>query len=439
MFHFRQVPCRRFVFSPLLTALASLFVLAPRSADAQHPHPGLTDVVELCDQNAAHPSDPEAPGPGVRPSLTSHENHCEAAAYENPDVPRFRYQRARVALWTYHREGVRAVAPLAALRELKEQGYVAARYTLAQYYVVDERYPQALEEYRELWQLLEDPVGLLGMATMTERGWGVPRDADGALALYAQAADAGQLRAQTLLGLRYLGGRGVPQNDQRAAAYLVAAAEQGDPFAQTYVGFLFREGRGVAVDTARSVEMFTRAADAAYWGHEQAIAQAEMGFAYLDGNGVMKDDEQARRYLWSARVKGHERAKLQAALMMAAGRGFSDGMEMARREISSLRVEARNPVVKQTAVALFDTWCGSGRGPMPDGCMARPFTWGDLEPDDDDRLAKALLLMAMLPLFLDGDGDSSAYAASNDCNVYSAFDPCSPVHWEMTNYGMAGW
>lgn len=236
--------------------------------------------------------------------------------------------------------------------------------------------------------------------------------------------------------MKYMYGQGAPKDHAKAASYLLKAAKQGDPFAQTYAGFLYREGKGTTVDTAKSIEMFTLAADRPYWGNEQAIAQAELGFAYLEGKGVEQDDKTAAGYLWSARVKGHERAKLQAALMMADGRGFRDGIEMARREISSLRVEAKHPMVKHAAMALFNKWCGNGRD-LPNGCLSDPFTWSDLEPDND-HLRDAVLLVFMLGLFIDFDEIPSSSLADNT-NAPSALDPGSPEFWELVNFFLSGW
>lgn len=425
-------------FLALAALLVGWLTLSPCEANAQLPNPAYINSVEHCDLEGAHPLDPQKAGPGTRPSRLGEvvAKHCENAAYEHPGVPRFEYQRARAELWSYLRKNIHPVEALASLRALKERGYVAARYTLAQYYAVAGPYQQAHQEYEALWNSLEDPVGLLGLAYLHEQGKSVPKDPDQALRLYTQAADEGQFRAQTLLGMRYLNGQGVPQDGEKAAIYLLRAAEQGDPFAQTYAGFLYREGRGTAVDTAKSIEMFTLAADRPHWGNEQAIAQAELGFAYLEGKGVEQDDETAADYLWSARAKGHERAKLQGALMMAAGRGFRDGMEMARREISSLRIEAKQPMVKHAAAALFDEWCGGGRN-MPDGCRSNPFTWPDLEPDKD-QLRDAVLLVFLLGLFLDFEAGPVSDHTS-ECNNFSAFDPCSPVHAELANAFLHGW
>lgn len=68
----------------------------------------------------------------------------------------------------------------------------------------------------------------------------------------ARLAEAGDARAQGLLGFLYEHGRGVPQNFEIAAMLYTCAAEQGEATAQHLLGLLYDKGRGVPRDVVLS-------------------------------------------------------------------------------------------------------------------------------------------------------------------------------------------
>jgi len=65
-------------------------------------------------------------------------------------------------------------------------------------------------------------------ARALEHGEGVTRDTEAAVALYCQAAVAGDTLARYNLGWIYANGRGVPRDDAQAAYFFQLAANQGD-------------------------------------------------------------------------------------------------------------------------------------------------------------------------------------------------------------------
>ena len=65
-------------------------------------------------------------------------------------------------------------------------------------------------------------------ARALEHGEGVARDANAAVALYCQAAMAGDTLARYNLGWMYANGRGVARDDAQAAYFFQLAADQGD-------------------------------------------------------------------------------------------------------------------------------------------------------------------------------------------------------------------
>ena len=83
---------------------------------------------------------------------------------------------------------------------------------------------------------------LLGMRYAT--GDGVPRSDAEAMRWYRKAADQGYADGQYHLAARYLFGKGVPPNPAQAVHWLNLAAIQRHPSAQNALGVLYRNGNG---------------------------------------------------------------------------------------------------------------------------------------------------------------------------------------------------
>ena len=81
-----------------------------------------------------------------------------------------------------------------------------------------------------------------------------------AVARLVRLAQAGNARAQGLLGFLYEQGRGVPQNFELAAMWYGCAAERGDVTAQYLLGLLYDKGRGVPLDVVLSQKWLILAA-----------------------------------------------------------------------------------------------------------------------------------------------------------------------------------
>src|SRR5262250_1684755 len=89
-----------------------------------------------------------------------------------------------------------------------------------------------------------------------------------ALRLARPLAEAGDPRAEAVLGSAYYRGRGVPQNDSEAAKWFRLAADKGNAVARFTLGVMYGEGRGVPQDYAEAARWYRRAA-------EQGDAQAQ--------------------------------------------------------------------------------------------------------------------------------------------------------------------
>jgi uncharacterized protein len=78
------------------------------------------------------------------------------------------------------------------------------------------------------------PAGAFNLATLFERGLGVPQNFDQAGRLYTQAANSGHVKATTALGRFHAEGKGTKQELPRAWALFSLAMERGDEAAKRF-------------------------------------------------------------------------------------------------------------------------------------------------------------------------------------------------------------
>ncbi len=101
------------------------------------------------------------------------------------------------------------------------------------------------------------------------------------------------------------------QTPERIKA-LRADAESGDARAQYFMGKFLTES-----DPVEATRWFRKAAE-----QGQRNAQTSMGFAYLEGRGVAKDEAEAARWYRQAAEQGEGLAQWQLAWMSQEGRGM---------------------------------------------------------------------------------------------------------------------
>lgn len=99
-------------------------------------------------------------------------------------------------------------------------------------------------------------------------------DVRGAMASLRKAADAGQVRAQVLLGSIL----DAAEQDEEAARYLGMAADQGDTEGAYLLAALYASGEGVPIDQAKARRLLE---DSAGRGHRESVFALAM--AYLGG------------------------------------------------------------------------------------------------------------------------------------------------------------
>jgi localization factor PodJL len=109
------------------------------------------------------------------------------------------------------------------------------------------------------------------LASLYERGAGVPKDESEAMSLYHKAATAGHIRAMHNLGV-LLSARESPQDYSEAAVWFARAAQAGLTDSQYNLALLYERGLGVDQDLSRAY-LWYRAAGRG--GDKEAARQAE--------------------------------------------------------------------------------------------------------------------------------------------------------------------
>jgi TPR repeat protein len=166
---------------------------------------------------------------------------------------------------------------------------------------------------------------------------GLPEDHHEAMRWYRKAADLGRSDAQYQISIAYQNGEGVETDDIQALDWARKAATQNHRTALAYVGYAYEQGKGVGEDMTEALKWYRKAAELenAYgeyklgrfyehglgglaqdpaesvrWylrsaEHGDDDAQAEVGYAYLEGIGVAKDEAEAERWIRKSAEQGN--------------------------------------------------------------------------------------------------------------------------------------
>jgi len=150
-------------------------------------------------------------------------------------------------------------------------------------------------ESRQVFQALADAGDARAqfmMGTIYEQGLGTPKDLAAAAAWYRRAADGGNASAQYNLGVFYQFGKGVAKDPAEAARRLHMAAEQGHGRAQNNLSTFYFTGVGVARDVAEAWKWLTLSAqDLKGAGREIALSNR----AVIEREMTADEIEAARR------------------------------------------------------------------------------------------------------------------------------------------------
>jgi serine/threonine-protein kinase len=121
------------------------------------------------------------------------------------------------------------------------------------------RSEQALALFREA-ATAGDANSMVELAEIYSAGVIVNRDDTEAIRWYRKAAETGDPRGMLQLGGMYSLGVGVAQDNQAAAHWFHAAADTGNPSAMFDLGWLYERGQGIPKDLKRANELYRQAA-----------------------------------------------------------------------------------------------------------------------------------------------------------------------------------
>ena len=229
-------------------------------------------------------------------------------------------------------------------------------------------------------------------------GLALKGDYENAAKYFRKAAEDGHADAQYGLGTFYLIGNGVAQNTEEAWRWFSKAAGQGhaeakeeldwikklkehtkegiqqvedpeeqdeveDPEEQDALGMAYLNGEGVEQDDEEAVKWFRKAAEQGY-----PIAEFHLGMRYYDGRGVEKNLTDAFKWISEALEQGIESSKAQSILGQAyffgegTAQNFTEAVKWLRKAsyiITSEEEEAINieSLKKDGDAQFYMGWC----------------------------------------------------------------------------------
>ncbi len=174
---------------------------------------------------------------------------------------------------------------------------------------------------------------------------------------FCKAASASSRRALYQLGRAYTAGG---QMSEAVASYR-RAIEKGSTSAMIELGVLYGTGNGVAKDDAQAKILFQRAAAA-------GNPRGDANIAMIVGGGVNGDPAQARAAMSKAADANSPEAQFQLGLMLANGDGGPKD-DVAARSLFE-KAAAKNHAGAMVALGVF---LQDGRGGSSDVTMARSY------------------------------------------------------------------
>ena len=152
------------------------------------------------------------------------------------------------------------------------------------------------------------------LGTMLASGEGGPHDPGEAVDWLLRAAREGDTTAMFNLGVVYKKGLGTHQNQDEAALWFWQAAEKGDKGSRMKLGTMLIKGQGFSQGSP-AIKAIEASAD-----QGNPYAQSFYARLYLDGAGVDQDDASAERWFRLAADQGEESAIFNLGEMMVEGR-----------------------------------------------------------------------------------------------------------------------
>lgn len=140
-------------------------------------------------------------------------------------------------------------------------------------------------------------------------------DVAGALEIWTQLADAGDIKAQYSAGILYEQ-QGENQSHEKAIQYLELASKQGMNKAQYHLAMKYFSGYGVEQDFSKTIQLLLKAA-----AQDYPEAQYQLGRMASDGLGFKQDQTEAIRWYMLAAENGFGPAQHTLASHFMTGNG----------------------------------------------------------------------------------------------------------------------
>ena len=156
---------------------------------------------------------------------------------------------------------------------------------------------------------------------------------------FLAAAKEGHADSQFNLALMFERGIGVGKDEQEAVAWYSKAASQGNAAAQFNLGVLYENGRGTKIDFAKANEWYRKAS-----AQGDALAIGNLGMLYLRGQGV-KENKIAGAALLMLSAALDASAENHAKQNIAGTRGLTTQMAVAAQTLSGTLGSAKNLLV----------------------------------------------------------------------------------------------
>ena len=215
-----------------------------------------------------------------------------------------------------------------------------------------------------------------GLAVLRARE--TPRAAEKALALFQEAADAGNPPAQHALGVCYLLGIGVEKSLEDALSWLNKSAAQGYAEAQFKLASLYIRGDTVPADDSKALAFARAAADQ---GH--ADAQYNLAILFVTGRGVPKDQAEAAKWFRKAAEARHATAQSNLGVLYASGGVLEKNMDEALKWWRKAAEQGQPSAQFNLAQALLE-----GQSVPKD--LVEAYKWFHLAGENGDRDARRL-------------------------------------------------
>ena len=147
-------------------------------------------------------------------------------------------------------------------------------------------------------------VAMRDLGYCYSNGYGVSENIPVALEWYKKAADNGDVLSQWRLGEWYHNGINVAEDYVEAFKWYTMAAESGNSDAMNIIARYYDEGWGdIEENNREAFNWYKKAADAG-----STEAYYNLGICYYNGEGVLRDYEQAELMMREAESRGHSSA-----------------------------------------------------------------------------------------------------------------------------------